>query len=172
MNRRIVLRRLLLSGLCASTSLLCGCAQDVPADMSAGTAGQFPAAASAELKFVYGFDEGLAQAKAEGKPLLVFFTASWCTYCHQMETQAFRQSDVVELSKRFVCVLVDADEEVEVCRQFRVRGFPTVQFLSPRGVPLNRLVGKQPAQLLLQEMQTALLAVDQRRANGAESSVY
>lgn len=167
----MAVRRLLQSGLGLGAGLLCGCAQENADNQSAEAVGASAPAAAGEIDFVYGFDEGLARATAEGKPLLVFFTATWCTYCHQMEAQAFQQSAVIELARRFVCASVDADEEAAVCRQFRVRGFPTVQFLSPRGVPLNRLVGKQPAQRLLQEMQAALLALDQRRATGAEPSV-
>jgi len=43
-----------------------------------------------------------------------------------------------------------------------VRGYPTVQFISPRGVPLNRMMGKTPAQQLAVEMQAALEATATR----------
>ena len=68
----------------------------------------------------------------------------------------------MSLSEQFVCVLVDADAEPEVCRQFRVKGYPTIQFLSPRGTPLNRVTGKQPTVQLVMEMQAALQAVARR----------
>lgn len=94
--------------------------------------------------------------------MLVFFAARWCDYCHQMASEAFTDQRVVRLSKQFVCVLVDADEEPDVCREFQVRGYPTVQFISPRGVPLNRLSGKTPADLLAMQMQAALQAIASR----------
>jgi uncharacterized protein YyaL (SSP411 family) len=108
------------------------------------------------LSFVPSYEQGRRQAAAEGKPMLLFFTASWCKFCHQMADEAFTHPQVVSLSSQFVCVLVDADAEPGVCRRFQVTGFPTIQFLSPRGVPLERIVGKKPGHQLMMAMQAAL----------------
>ncbi|MEK6236479.1 MAG: thioredoxin family protein, partial [Planctomycetales bacterium] len=113
------------------------------------------------MAFVDGYAEGFRIAQEEGKPMLLFFTAEWCRYCHLMLEDAFVQEEVVSLSKRFVCVWVDADRETEVCETFEVDGYPTVQFLSPRGTVLNRVVGKRGAAEFLPEMQAALQAVAQ-----------
>lgn len=115
--------------------------------------------ARGRIAFVNGFGPGLELAREQHKPLLVFFTAEWCHYCHQLANEAFVQDAVVEMSRQFVCVLVDADAEPDVCREFHVRGYPTIQFLSPRGVPLNRVTGKQPGYALVQQMQAALQVV-------------
>lgn len=121
-----------------------------------------PGAPSRAIEFVQGYSRGYQDAHAAGKPMLVFFTADWCDYCHQMLQEAFLDQRVVLLSRQFVCVLVDADREPGVCRQFEIRGFPTVQFLSPRGVPLNRVTGKTPGESLAVEMQAALQATASR----------
>lgn len=123
------------------------------------------------LKFVSGFEQGLAQAQREGKPVLLFFTAHWCGFCHQMAHEAFTHDQVVTLSDRFVCVLIDADQQPDVCREFHVRGYPTIQFLSPRGVPLNRVTGKKPGHQLVMEMQAALQAVA-RRTDWSDRPAY
>lgn len=115
--------------------------------------------ARGRIAFVNGFQSGLKLARDQHKPMLVFFTAEWCHYCHQLANEAFVQDTVVETSRKFVCVLVDADAEPDVCREFQVRGYPTIQFLSPRGVPLNRVTGKQPGYALVQQMQAALEVV-------------
>ncbi len=94
--------------------------------------------------------------------MLVFFTAEWCQFCHQMADEAFTHPQVVRLSEQFVCILVDADREPEVCRQFQVTGYPTIQFLSPRGVPLERIVGKKPGHQVMMAMQAALQNVARR----------
>ena len=122
-----------------------------------------PRAAQGEVRFVQGYEAGCEQARNLGKPMLVFFTAGWCNYCHQMAAEAFVQPGVVGLSDRFVCVLIDADREPEVCRQFQVKYYPTVQFLSPQAAPLNRLTGKKSAEQLLTEMHAALQAVARRQ---------
>ncbi len=115
--------------------------------------------ARGRLTFIDGFQAGLELARQQHKPMLVFFTAEWCHYCHQLADEAFVHDAVVEMSGQFVCVLVDADAEPGVCREFHVRGYPTIQFLSPSGVPLNRVTGKQPGHALAHEMQAALQVV-------------
>lgn len=117
-----------------------------------------------QMRFVKGYEEGIAEARRQRRPALIIFTAEWCEYCHQMLDEAFHDPAVVSLSDQFVCVLVDADRETLVCSEFRIRAYPTVQFLSPRGVPLNRLTGKQPGQSLYLAMQAALQAVARRTA--------
>lgn len=109
-----------------------------------------------QLQFVSDFEAGCRLAAEKGLPCLLFFTADWCTYCHQMEETAFTDPTVTNLAGQFVCVIVDADLEKEVCEQFSISGYPTVQFLSSRGRVLNRLVGRQSAPQLLAGMQAAL----------------
>ena len=101
-----------------------------------------------------------------GKPMLVFFTAEWCHYCHQMAEEAFTDQQVVSLSQNFVCILVDQEAEPEVGRQFRVGGWPTVLFLSSRGVALNRMVGKKPGHQVVMAMQAALQTIARRSDGG------
>lgn len=136
-------------------------AQEMAVPLSAG-----PQIARGSLQFVDGYSRGLELAQSAHKPMLVFFTAEWCHFCHQMADEAFTHPQVVALAQHFVCVLVDADAQPDVCRQFRVQAFPTVQFVSPRGVPLNRVVGKKPGNLLMMSMQAALQSVARRPATG------
>ena len=116
-----------------------------------------------------GYAQGYEQAVSRGKPMLVFFTAQWCHFCHQMAEEAFTHPQVVSLSEHFICVLIDVDAEPDVCRQFQVSRYPTIQFVSPRGVPLERIVGKQPGHQLMMAMQAALQSVA-RRADAAEEA--
>jgi thioredoxin-related protein len=114
------------------------------------------------LSFVTGYEAGYRQAQQAGRPMLVFFSAEWCHYCNQMAAESFTDERVTDLSKQFTCVLVDADAETAVCEHFRVRGFPTIQFFAPSGVPLNRAVGKQSPEQLLAQMKAALDATARR----------
>ena len=148
---------------CLLLSVLAGCemgADPAPAPQASAPAGPSEAAppdvARGLLRFSESYQQGLSEAERENKPLLLFFTAEWCRYCHQMASEAFTNPQVVSLSEKFVCVLVDADSAPEVCRQFHVSAFPTVQFVSPQGLALNRIEGKRPGHQVMMAMQSAL----------------
>jgi thiol:disulfide interchange protein len=108
------------------------------------------------IDFVRGWALGRRVAAERGQPCLVFFTTEWCAFCRQMEDTTFKDPVVVELAKEFVCVLVDGDEEREICARRQVSGFPTVELISPAGTPLGRLVGWQSAPGLVNSLQAAL----------------
>jgi len=118
--------------------------------------------ARGDLHFIEGYERGYTQAVNQRKPMLLFFTAEWCHFCHQMADEAFTHPQVVSLAEHFVCILIDADVEPEVCRQFQVTGYPTIQFLSPRGALMERIVGKKPGHQLMMSMQAALQSVARR----------
>lgn len=107
------------------------------------------------VQFVSDPAVGLQIAAEHGLPCLLFFTAEWCTYCHRMEDAAFGDDVVSALADGFVCILVDADREPDICRQYEVSGFPTVQFVAPDGRLLHRLVGCQTASKLATGMRAA-----------------
>lgn len=143
--------------------LVSGCGQAVDGERANATA-EAPRVAKGNLKFIEGYQPGLTAAQTSDQPMLLFFTAAWCHFCHQMAGEAFTHPEVVGLSNQFVCVLVDADREPEVCQQFGVRGYPTIQFVSPQGSALSRLTGKRPGPQLVMEMQAVLRSVARRNA--------
>jgi thiol:disulfide interchange protein len=153
--------------LLVGLALIAGCDSGTSAnrsDESNASAVALKTISRGKIDFIQGYSDGYQRAQEEGKPMLVFFTAQWCNFCHQMEAEAFADSQVVQLASQFVCILVDADQEPAVCQEFRVRGYPTIQFLSARGVPLNRMTGKRPAQQVAAQMQAALLATATRES--------
>jgi thiol:disulfide interchange protein len=109
-----------------------------------------------QIRFVNNVEVGCNVAAEHGMPCLFFFTAEWCTYCHRMAETAFADKRVGQLGVNFVCVIVDADRERELCSYFSVTGFPTVEFVSPHGQSLHRLVGQQSPADLAAGMQAAL----------------
>ena len=74
-----------------------------------------------------------------------------------MAREAFTDSQVVELSKRFVCVTIDVDKQPRDARRFAARVFPTVELLASDGRQLvEPLTRKQPASVLATQMRDAL----------------
>ena len=123
----------------------------------AGSCGsQSGSAPAGDLNTTLGYLEGYERARQNAQPMLVLFAANWCEHCQNLGAEALSDARVIELSQRFTCVLVDVDREPDVCRHFLVAGYPTVQFFSARGQPLNRLEGNQQPEAFLQAMRVAL----------------
>lgn len=153
------------AGTLAVLALLAGCEIGTVPPEAAPRASKQERTSPPALAFINGYQQGLDEAAKHGKPLLVFFTASWCDYCHQMADEALVDPKVVRLGRQFVCVRVDADAEQSICHQFQVPAYPTLLFLSPRGVPLERVVGKRAGHEVLMAMQAALQHVARRNSS-------
>ena len=82
------------------------------------------------------FDEALTLSKAEKKPLVLLFYATWCPHCNKMKKEVFTDSTVVDFYKKnYVCMAVDAPSvygqelRAKFQAKFKVTSFPTFAFL-------------------------------------------
>lgn len=58
----------------------------------------------------FDYEDGLAEQKKTGKPMLVVVHATWCPFCNRYKKQ-FYDPRVVDLAKSFVMVMMDRDLE-------------------------------------------------------------
>ncbi len=93
-------------------------------------------------------DAAFAQAKAEGKPVFVYWGAKWCPPCNQVKATLFNRQDFIERSRAFVPVYVDGDRPgaQKIGARFKVSGYPTMVLFNPQGTELTRLPGEVDAQ--------------------------
>ncbi len=93
-------------------------------------------------------DAAFALAKAEHKPVFLYWGASWCPPCNQVKATLFNRQDFIERSRAFVPVYVDGDSPgaQKIGARFNVRGYPTMVLFSPAGEELTRLPGEVDAQ--------------------------
>ena len=78
--------------------------------------------------------DAFARARAEGKPILLSLSASWCHWCHEMDRTTYRDPRVVALVEdAFVPVRVDADRRPDISERYLIGGLPTTAFLTVDG---------------------------------------
>ncbi|MEP6875133.1 MAG: thioredoxin family protein [Burkholderiales bacterium] len=89
-------------------------------------------------------DAAFAQAKAEAKPVFVYWGAKWCPPCNQVKATLFNRQDFIERSRAFVPVYVDGDSPgaQKLGSRFKVSGYPTMVLFNPQGAELTRLPGE------------------------------
>jgi protein disulfide-isomerase len=111
-----------------------------------------PPSTNAAAAWMTDFSKAQAQAKAEGKAVLVNFTGSdWCGWCIRLRKEVFAKPEFDEYaSSRLVLVEIDfpkhkaLPEATKKANQvlagkFGVEGFPTLMVLDADGKPLGKL---------------------------------
>jgi protein disulfide-isomerase len=128
-----------------------------------GSAGKWRQPKNRGIKWTYNIDDGLAQAKKRGKPVMVDFMAVWCPPCKAMEDSTFSNRTVVEKASAFVPVRIDIDKQREVAakygalaRKYGGIGIPNILFLAADGTKLKHIVGYYGPRELVAAMDSAL----------------
>jgi thioredoxin-like negative regulator of GroEL len=86
-----------------------------------------------------------AEAKRTSRPMLVYFTASWCGPCQQMKKDTLPDASVKQSLAKYVPVMIDIDQQPDVAQKFGVRSIPTFMAVDADGTVLKMSGGGMPA---------------------------
>lgn len=86
-------------------------------------------------------DAALAEAKDQGKPVLLYWGADWCPPCAQMKSTLFRDPAFIAETQHFVPVYLNGDTQgaQRWAERFGTSGYPTVVILRSDGTELTRI---------------------------------
>lgn len=110
------------------------------------------------------FDKAMQQARAENRPLFVYFGRYGCGYCEKTNKEAFSDKRVREIyTRHYVLAYVDSESghrirlpsgeritERELGTRYNAFVTPVFTFMTSDGQPLLRLVGVQRIEDLLE----------------------
>ena len=77
------------------------------------------------------YEKGLQIAEQEKKPILLVFYANWCG-ASKRYGKVFYDDEVVNLSKKFIMIKVDVNEDEDLSLEYGVRYIPMTLFLDSK----------------------------------------
>ncbi len=112
-----------------------------------------------KVDFLSNYDEARRKARQTDKPLLIVVKPRWCRFSRELLRESFTSRQAVDTSRKFVCLLVDADRQTALCKRLQTNDvYPTVLLMSPTGVLINRVEGSRTSRELVADMDAALTA--------------
>lgn len=98
------------------------------------------------------WNEAMALAKKENKPIFLDISASWCGPCKMLKAKTFPNSEVEKFyNANFINVAFDGEkgEGVTLARKYNISAYPTLLFINPDGEILVQTAGyRNPEQFI------------------------
>lgn len=120
-------------------------------------------------------DPAKADAKSKDKPVLIYFSADWCDFCHTMDKETLKKPRVSRyLNENFILLKVDYDGNKDLVARYRVRGVPTMIIGDPQLQKTEQTSGFMPEDVFLAwaEMSIPIVSSEAIEAEKEEARDY
>jgi len=116
------------------------------------------------IEFFHGnWDEAIAEAKKQEKPIFVDAYTTWCGPCKMMSKSVFTNEEVgAFFNENFVSMKIDMEqpEGTKFQKAYPVSAYPTLYFIGSDGKVIKRVVGAKQVEEFIKEGKSALGRVD------------
>ncbi len=98
-------------------------------------------------------DKNYGETIAEGKPVVIDFSAEWCGPCRKMAPIVEQMAD--KYAGQVIVGTCNVDENEELTGQYGIRNIPAIVFIKD-GKQVDKLVGAVPASQVESKIQALL----------------
>ncbi len=91
------------------------------------------------IKWIKGYDEGMAAAKEANKRVLVEFYNAKIAPSADMDSKTFGEPGVRRVAAKYVCVRIDVERDKTTPKKLKVQMVPAVVLLRPDGKEIDRV---------------------------------
>jgi len=99
-------------------------------------------------------DAAFAEAKRDGKLLILDLEAVWCHWCHVMEEKTYSNPAVKKILKQhYIALKVDQNNRPDLARRYQDFGWPATIFFNADGTELVKRAGYIPPKSMVRLLQ-------------------
>lgn len=115
---------------------------------------------------------------SRGRPVLLDFSAAWCSSCQVWQTQVFNQPDVQAAMTPFILLRIDATDMTpdtqEALDHFGLAGLPALLSFDTGGRELKplRILGEMPAARFISELRDRILPAARSGALSGHTAAF
>jgi len=98
--------------------------------------------------------EAMPEAAQQNKPVIIHFTADWCSWCTKMKKQTYTDPAVAEFMRDdFVLAMVNSDENQLLSMYYGVQSLPTIWILDSEGGGITKISGYRDAKAFVKYLE-------------------
>ncbi len=94
------------------------------------------------------YEEALGEAQSREQLVLAYLYTDWCSYCKKMDSETFRDSELIDaMSDSYVWLRLNAETQedgVRLQRKFGITAYPCTIIMDQNGTELDRIEGYVP----------------------------